>query len=154
MIYVGTGFVGHWTSVVKEECGFVVYNDAAPPKRLSDVELQQQLRNGADFIFIAENNLTASTSRPLLTNIPHCTGEADIVLTCLCTLTHQSPLAMHHSNTTTELRNYYISKESKHPPTITIPSYIHRETFRNTNISHHAAFGGLFLKFYFWINYT
>ena len=51
MIYTGSGFTGHWRSVIKEPLGYVLYDDIAEPLLLQTIDLINILKDGTDFIY-------------------------------------------------------------------------------------------------------
>ena len=55
MLYSGSGSRGHWRCLVKEGEGYVVYNDMQVSSLLDAARLKSEMRQGTDFIFIAEN---------------------------------------------------------------------------------------------------
>ena len=53
MIYTGTGYCGHWRSLIKEPLGYVLYNDTAEPELLTPTGLKNLLNEGTDFIYLS-----------------------------------------------------------------------------------------------------
>ena len=54
-IYTGSGFTGHWHSIVNEEHGYTMYDDTKEPKILTANELKLRLNEGVDFVYVAED---------------------------------------------------------------------------------------------------
>ena len=87
MLYTGAGTSGHWRCLVKERQGFMLYNDDITPYLVHENNLNDILRKGINFIYVADK----STDEPI-----HASHSTELS-------SQQRTSAIHEGNKTTPI---------------------------------------------------